>query len=376
MNSPNMSMGVKLDESEWPRYFGAILVQNAVFCVAGFVIFYLSCLGLHFLAPSLDTMTFALPLAVCTMAVQTQDLLRRYNFTRFNPSLAFLIDLIRYGGQIAVLLVLYFGWFGFHGVDLTINRVLWVITATALVSTVVGFMFVRDYTWSWRAVVQYTKHHLNFSTWLTASVLMNWFTAHLFILGGGAILGAAAMGAVKATQTLMGVCHVFFFALENFVTPRAAWHAEHSGRERFTQYLMQVTKYGGSATAVIALIAAATPEFWLHITFGAEFGEFGYVLRIHALAYLVLYFTLPLKVGLRAIEKTESVFYAEAGAAIFAMATVYVLVSGWHLTGVVVGILTVHLIQVVLLAKGMKDEMRKAFPDSDATSVNATQIPR
>lgn len=366
INSPMMSIGVKLPDDEWPRYFGAILIQNVVFCAAGFLVFLIFCLVLSVAIPSWKTLSFALPLALCTAAVQTQDLLRRYCFTRNLARQAFVIDMVRYGGQMVILFILFFGWLGFSGVELNTTRVLWIITLTSMGSAALGFVFLREYTFSLDAAREYTRRHLSFSSWLTASVLMNWLTAHLFILGGGAILGSWAVGVVKATQTLMGVCHVFFFAMENFVTPRAAWHASNSGRERFSDYLKSVSRFGGVATAVLALLAIAIPKFWLVLAFGEEYGDYGYVLRIHAVAYLVLYFTLPLKAGLRAIEKTEKVFVAEAGAALFAIATVYFLVSGWQLTGVVIGILAVHLIQVALLARGMQSEMDEAFADNNS----------
>ena len=67
----------------------------------------------------------------------------------------------------------------------------------------------------------------------------------------------SAVGALKATQTLMGITHILFQGRDNIVPVRASWYFHHGGKKRPLTYLQRVTLLGRLVTAIVAVIAAA-----------------------------------------------------------------------------------------------------------------------
>ena len=89
INSPMMSIGPKQPEAEAPAYYGAVMVQQAVF---GTLVFLLVWGGTSLSAgffPEWRIEGLALPLACAAVAYQFQDFLRRYFFTRGRSAAAF-----------------------------------------------------------------------------------------------------------------------------------------------------------------------------------------------------------------------------------------------------------------------------------------------
>lgn len=191
-----------------------------------------------------------------------------------------------------------------------------------------------------------------------ASALMGWINHNLFITATGAMLGASAVGALKAAQNLMGVMNILFFGLENVVPTRAAWHYQRTGLSALVRYIKKVAWVGETATAAVAILFATVPEFWLRLIYGEEYAGYGGLVRWFAAIYLVLFIAFPLQAGLRALEQTSSIFRAVALATVVAVATAYPLVSGFGITGAVVGMLLVQMVKQGALMKLFAERTR------------------
>ncbi len=354
INSPMMSIGPKQPEAEAPGYYGAIVVQQVVFsCVVSFLLF----AGVRLsgiVLPEWRVEGLALPLAVAALTFQFQDFLRRYFFTRGRGAAAFANDAIRYLGQIAVLIWL----FVYFRESMDTAKTLWVIALMAAAGAVYATFNVERFEINAATARAVASRHWRFSKWLTASALMQWTTGNLFIIAAGALLGASAVGALKAAQTLMGVTHILFMGLANIVPVRAARRFAEGGAKALTAYLGRVALGGEVVTAVVAVVLAAAPGFWLTLVFGEEYAGYGYLLRWFAVIYPVRFLAFPLSAGLRAIEFTRPLFYASLAATLFTLASVYPLIHWLGLTGVMGGLLTISVIRTVILTSGFSRRLR------------------
>ena len=343
-----MSIGPKHAEGEAPAYYGAVFSQQIVFAVLSFVVLYIGVKVSGNFFPQWQVEHLALPLASVAFAFQMQDFIRRYFFTHNRGKIAFLNDAIRYLGQLGILVWL------FTVIELDSAGVLWVIAASATVGALIGILSLERMAWDRGILASVTNRHWHFSKWLSGSALMQWTSANLFIVAAGAILGPAAVGALKAAQNVMGVTHILFQGLENIVPVRAGRHYHQGGSKALVLYLRKVAWMGGLATAAIAGLAAAIPEFWLGLFYGDEFLSYGNLLRWYAAVYLIVFIGLPLRSGLRAVEHTRSIFFTHLWMSLFGFLAAYPLVKHFGLNGVMAGLVIVNIIMVVSLIFGVK----------------------
>ncbi|MCH7806642.1 MAG: hypothetical protein IH995_05810 [Proteobacteria bacterium] len=356
INSPMMSIGPKQSKAGLPAYYGAVFVQQAVFSGAAFVLLIAGVTLSAKVFPEWRVSGLALPLAAAAFAFQFQDFLRRYFFTRQRPAAAFASDALRYLGQLALLVWLFVS----YPAQIDTANVLWVIALTAVIATAFSGLFVERVRWD-KVVLRATAlRHWRFSSWLGASALLQWTSGNLFIITVGALLGPVAVGALKAAQNLMGITHILFQGLENVAPIRAARHYHENGLGELKAYLRRLAIGGSAATAAIAGIFATAPDFWLTLVYGNIYADYGYLVRWWAVVYLLVFFGLPLRIGLRAIEHTKPVFWSYAATTVFTIAVAYPLVLWLGLTGVMGGVLITQAIMLLILWKGLRVQLSQS----------------
>jgi O-antigen/teichoic acid export membrane protein len=343
LHSPMMSIGPKQRDADSPAYFGAIFIHLFVFVSIVSISLFIGIQWVESVFPEWHMEGLGSPLALATFAVLLQDFLRRYFFTKGQSVQALTNDSFRYLGQIAILI----GLFVFFESSMDTANVLWVIAIIALAATVHGAFFIGKVEVNIPTLREVTQRHWHFSKWLTPSAMMNWTTGNLFILVAGMFLGTLAVGALKAAQSLMGIVHIIFMGLENVVPIRAAKYFHEEGKDALRGYLKRTAVIGGGVTAVIALVAAMMPEFWLNLVFGQEYQGYGFLLQWYAANYLLIFLSFPLRSGLRAIEQPKAVFWTYIWMTAYSLIAVYPMVKSFGLTGVMLGIVIANLIQVL-----------------------------
>ncbi len=350
INSPMMSIGPKQSKDEIATYYGAIIVQHIIFSCTVSLFLYIVVLFCSVIFPDFQVKGLALPIAIASLACQSHEFLRRYFFTLGNLQRAFFNDAIHYLGQIAILVL----FFKTSPDEMDTTRVLLVIAVMASIATMSGIFFVGKIKISTGILRKIAYRHWHFSKWLTASALFQWTTGNLFIIMAGALLGSSAVGALKATQNLMGVIHILIIGLENIVPVRAAQHFHDKGNRALFGYLKRVATFGCSVTAITSIVAAIAPDFWLNLVFGEKYSSYGSLLRWWAIYYLLISTIVPLTSGLRAIENSQVIFTASAWMTLFSVLTAYPIAKYFGLFGVMAGITAVGAIQVFILWSGLK----------------------
>ncbi len=354
--APMMSFGPKQPTAELPTYYGAVIVQQVVFSLCAFVVLFAAVEATPLVFPDWGLGGLGLPLACAAVAFQCQDFLRRYLFARGRAAQAFVNDGVRYFGQLAVLTWLFLSFPDRRESE----SALWVIAGTAAAAAFCGVFLVERIAWAPGALRATAARHWRFSRWLAGSAVMQWVTANLFLLAAGALLGTAAVGALRAAQTLMGPCNILFQGLENVVPARAAWHFQHGGAAALVGYMKKIGLVFGLVTAGIAVVAAAAPDFWLGLAYGGEYVGYGYLVRWYAVIYLLAFLGVPFRAGLRAIEDTRSIFLSTALASVVGVAAAYPLLTELDVIGAVAGMLLVQILIHGGLISGLAAKLKSA----------------
>ena len=369
INSPMISIGSKQADSEIPTYYGAVLVQEVVFSSLTFLLLFGGTWLSSVVFPEWEVRSLALPLAFAGLFDLSQCFLRRYYFTRGRAAVAFTVDAIRYLGQTAILIWM----FVYFTESLDTAKVLWIMSITAAVAVTIGAFFFEPIKVDSVILKRVVFRHLHFSKWLTGTALMIWTNGSFFMIMTGALIGAWAVGALKAAKSIMGICHILVMGLENIVPAGAARKFHVGGKKALCDYLKRVALFGGSGTAILAVIAAATPGFWLELVFGPEYREYGYLLQGFAVVYVLNFLCFPFMAGLQGMEKSKVIFKTYAWMTLFSLLSFYPLITYFGLPGVIAGFFLVTLIELVTLWNGFQKELIKIDPLEEPVDEKASQ---
>lgn len=337
--APMMSIGPKQAADSQFTYYGAVVAQQAIFGAVSFVLLWGGATGAAVLFPEWNIDGLALPLAFVSVANQFHDFLRRYYFTHTRVATAFAVDAIRYPGQVAILLWL------FQTVPMDSGRTLWAMTVLAVVTPIAfGVVQVRQLSWDRDTFISVTRHHWRFSRWLVASTVVGQIRGQLVIFATGALLGASAVGALRAAQTLMGITHVVVIGLDNILPVKAARHFHVGGAKALKHFVIRFMYLEELFGIAIAIAVFVGPEFWLWLSFGEEYTGYGFLLQWIAIVELFYFPAMPIEAGLRALENTRLIFLANALSATAVVVCIYPLLTGAGVTGAVAGLLIINVV--------------------------------
>jgi O-antigen/teichoic acid export membrane protein len=277
------------------------------------------------------------------LAANLQYFLRRYAFVRDLPLIAFASDFFRYAIQLGALVWL------FRSTTLDTGHVLYVITIAGVVSLLPGarlFWPVRSDRTAFKEMV---RRHWDFCKWLIPSALLTWMLYNLFIAATGALLGAAAVGGIRATQNILAVSHILMLGLENIVPISAARHFHENGGPGLTRYLLRFTFFGGSAMSLIIIAASIAPDYLLQVIYSDEFKGQGYLVYWWCAVYLFEFLTIPALIGLRTMEHTRPIFTQNLWLSIFSVVICYPLIVGFDKVGVMAGLTIITALKCLIL---------------------------
>jgi O-antigen/teichoic acid export membrane protein len=357
--SPMMSVGPKQEKDARPAYYGAVLFQELVLVSASFVLVFagLRLVGNHI--RHTDVGYLALPLAVSAFAYQMQDFVRRYFFVTVQSRRALLDDILSYLTQLPILFVLHFAG------RLNSVSALWAMAGTSLLGFIVGWFWIEPVSFHWPRIKSVSSQHWKIARWLTPSAILQWTSGNLFVLAAPVYYGATAAGVLKASQNLMGATHVWFQGLDNVVPAEAARRLHEGGVRRMLAYVRSVLFKWGGLTLAFALVMGAAPGFWLRLVYGPQMAQYGYVLRLYALLYVLIYVGAPLRAGLLALEFTAPVFWSYLAMTVFSISLAIPMARWLKLNGVMIGLLGTQVIFQGIVATALVVRSRRVEESED-----------
>lgn len=336
--APMMSVGPKQEEKNRPSYFGAVVFQELVLVSFCFVLVFAALKVSSNYFPHADLQRLALPLAVSAFAYQMQDFIRRYFFATRQSRYALVNDALSYLTQLPILFLLH------RAGDLNSATALWVMAGTSIFGMVAGWFWVEPIEFKWEWIRAISRRHWRISRWLGASALLQWTSGNLFVIAAPVYYGAAAAGVLRASQNLMGVTHIWFQGLQNVVPVETARRLREGGVHSMLSYIRSILVRWGGLTLLFAIAMAVAPGFWLRLTYGPEIVQYGYILRLFALYYVLSFIGSQLCAGLAALEFTVPIFWSYLTMTAFAFAFALPLAKWLGLTGTMLGLVGTQIL--------------------------------
>jgi len=331
--APMMSVGPKQEEKDRPAYYGALVFQElalASFCfIFAYTVLKISGNSIRFS----DVKQLAFPLAVSAFAYQMQDFVRRYFFATRQSRRALADDALSYVSQLPILFLLH------RAGHLTSANALWAMAGTSIVGIVPGILWMEPLQFNWQWIREISRRHWKISRWLSASALLQWTSSNLFVIAAPVYYGAAAAGVLKASQNLMGVTHVWFQGLDNVVPVESARRLRQGGVRSMLAYTRSILLKWGGLTLLFAIAISISPGFWLRLVYGPDMNQYGYILRLYALLYVVVFLGSPLRAALQALEFTVPIFWSYLAMTAFAFSFAVPMAKLLGLSGSLFGLI-------------------------------------
>ncbi len=116
-----------------------------------------------------------------------------------------------------------------------------------------------------------------------------------------------------------------------------------------SHYLIKTSILTFFPTVVLLSLVTIFSVFWLELVYDAEYTETADILRVCSVVYMVMFFGLPLRCGLRALEHAKPILVANVCAGLFSIICAMFMVSNYGENGVLLGILITNIILVTVL---------------------------
>jgi O-antigen/teichoic acid export membrane protein len=293
---------------------------------------------------------------------QLQEFVRRVMYTEGRHFDVFLNDLISYGGQTAIIALLYLlNQVHFRGSDgwMTDVTAMYVLAGTSAVAAVVGFVQIRRSlarTFDWSAL----RLNWKYGKWLAGSELLTWCSSiHMYLYVAAAWLGTFATGELKAAQVLFGPTRVIAYYLDTVLPIRFARSMGSGGQAginaQLRSVLLKVAIFLSLFCGFVALFA--TPL--LRLVFGRQYVGASMILVLYSTYALLSYLQLIITAALRARHQTHVIFLAAVCALLVAVPMSFVLMPLLQTQGIIIamiaGIVVSAAISTTACVRGIRE---------------------
>ncbi len=312
-------------------------MQLALALAYGFVI---AAAAIMLSALDISASRLLLALVPATAVWQLQEFMRRVLYTKQNVIGALVNDGVSYGGQLVGIVALW------KMGSLTEVRAILVLAITSAIATVAGLWQIRDHLTAavvrvaWRAAV---ANNWRMGKWLTASALLSLLSSQLHLIFTAGLVNIAAVGALRATQTILRPTQVLLTALDTLMVSRMAAAHENGGPRALRLLTRQIYIATFPIVAAYYLILVVFSQPILRLLYGEAYVSYGWLLAANSLTQVLVYLGTPVGTALRAMKLTAPVFKAYVISVVFDLTVGIAAVATMGLIGAVVG-MAIHLL--------------------------------
>jgi O-antigen/teichoic acid export membrane protein len=358
---PMLNIGAKQAEAKLDTYYHAVLIQQWALCLAfAAVVWIAAAVSGRFFA---NAEGLAASLCAAAIAYQLYNFFRRYLFARDRPMAALAVDVLRFAVQIAATLALPFLW-----PDASAGAGIWIVTAASAAAALLGALQFGRLRWNSTVLREVTVRHWHFSKWLLPSAVMSWLTSQAFFVLCGIVLGATAVGSLRAAASIVGVLNILLLALDNFAPVQASRALHRGGRVQLLGYIAQLSSSTFALTVIVVGILNLAPGYIVHLLYGDQYAGITDLVRWLCAPYVVGSISTVLVIWAAAMEWTRTVFISYVAAVVFTGVAAYPLTRYGGLVGIVVGALLMEIVRVVALAVPLARWSRAAGHETSETA--------
>ncbi len=350
--SPMQTLAGKKSAEVQKQYLQTLVFKQLLFAALMGTLAFIAVIIMSYILRQwkVQSIILAFPLAVFSFLLQ--DFFRRYFFVTGKPLKSLLLDAIAYGGVLM-------SSFAIHFIRTMDAQFVLLLTAVFfLYASLVGLWSLEQLRFNPRLIKSAILEHWDFSKWLTATALLQWFSGNLFIISAGAIIGPVAVGATRMAQNIVGITHVLFLAMENIIPVRAAKHFASGGREQMFRYLKGFTLRMGFLTlSLLAFIAFFSGQI-ITLFYGSEFIGYQYLLLCFCGLYVIIFLGYPLRYAIRTLENTRLIFISFIASSAFSILSAYPIIKAFGLIGVIIGLALTQLITLGIYWYSLRKEIQ------------------
>jgi O-antigen/teichoic acid export membrane protein len=195
-------------------------------------------------------------------------------------------------------------------------------------------------------ILFYLRGHILHGKWLFLTAISQWWSSNLFVVSSGIYLGAAALGAFRLSQSLMGVLNVLLQTFENYILPQTA-KIMNNELAAGLSFLSSVSRKAGLVfLPVLGLLFVFSSQI-LVLVGGRDFSSFSYVMKGMSLLYMLVFLSQPIRLLMRVLMLNQHFFYGYLFSLLFSLLCGHVLLSHWGLLGAIFGL---ALSQILLMS--------------------------
>jgi len=282
-----------------------------------------------------------LALGPAILAWQSQEFVRRLLYVQERLGAAFLNDVISYGGQAIVVVVLWWRE------ALTGPAAVYALAATSALAVVFGMRQLRG-SFGRRLDFGVVIENWNFGKWLGGAELLRWLSSgHMYQYLAALILGTTATGTLRAAEIVFGPTRVLTFYLNTVLPTRFSrtfatdGHAGLRGQLKLTYAV--IVPLVGSYCLLIALLAGPL----LRLLYGDNYVGGSSVLALYALSAFLGYQMQIVSAALRAKRLTRPIFVTYVYTSVITLSSGWLLILLLGVKGGIVGMIMTSLVATV-----------------------------
>tara|TARA_R100000365_G_C2748060_1_gene78765 strand:- start:4624 stop:5880 length:1257 start_codon:yes stop_codon:yes gene_type:complete len=316
--TPMSTIAPKLTHRAQANYRGFLAVNGIAFSLSSSILLYALAapLGIALNAPWLPEM--ALALALANFTANGADFIRRYHFVQNAPVWAFAVDMVRFTVQLGLLLALALVWNN----DFSAQTALYALAAGGLFGLIGGLLHYGTATWSNRVSSAVWPRHWNFIKWMTPNVTLEVAQNSGVLLLGGAILGDAALGGVRAMQNLANTINLPFNALQQVAPTLASRALVAGGVVGMKRFIASMIRWSLLLVFLITFAVFVFADPLIAGLFQIPVSENLGILLLFCGANALVAIRFPLTVGFQSTEQPLMLLMANTLAAVVAAAGV------------------------------------------------------
>ncbi|HMP39506.1 MAG TPA: oligosaccharide flippase family protein [Roseiflexaceae bacterium] len=367
ITGPLMVMVPRYEQHRAQAYLSSLWLIQLVFCVIALLGIALLHLAIAHWAPDLvpDASMIAILLAIATYL--GQEFLRRTLFALQDSTGGLLSDLVSYGLQLVVIVLL------IAGQQLTLEHVFWAMALTSLLGCVVAAVRMRLtlHGIGRQVLGDAWQQNWRYGRWLFGSAVSSWGSSQVYFIIVAALLSPEATALMAASRNILGVTHIFLLGLENFVPTTLTHVLLKEGVDAMKRWLQRFTLIGAFLMGAYCLAAVVFADPLMQLLFGPQYANTAMVVAIISLSYFISFFYRPPMIALRVLGAPRSIFVANLIAALVTIVVAGGLVSYGGINGAAIGLVVTQL--VILLVSQIA--LRRAFAQqSDAVHGNQAAV--
>ena len=338
--SPLFSNAPKYKLSNLNLFYGNVFIQQITLIIFTIFLFYLFSKLFYFINSEYDLVEYFFSLSMLIIFFQLYNFFRRFHYSKKFLVNIFIIDLIIY--SIFFIIIIYYNLNN----KLDLLTVLKTFTIIFIIGTLLSFKLYKYFKFKKKLFFRIIKENWSISSWLVLSNIIQWFSANLWLINIGLILGPFYLGVIRACQTILNISNLLFQTLENLYAQKISLILQNQGKLKMNNYIKNLNLKGLIITILLSLLIFFASGILLKIFYGEEVSRFKYILSILAFMIPLNFLNYLVPFGLRALGKTFPIFLSYVTTSIIALLFSKLIIEKYEVNGFLFG---VYITQIIIL---------------------------